>query len=130
MRAAHSLKGAARIVAVDAGVAIAHVMESCFVAAQSGGIVLRQPQIDALLRAVDLLRRIAQTPESRLGEWSAVGLVEVTACVTALNRVLEGADIPVPGSQARLKASRRALPPHRMRLPARPVRTHRAASCE
>jgi len=34
MRAAHSLKGAARIVGLDAAVRIAHVMEDCFVAAQ------------------------------------------------------------------------------------------------
>jgi HPt (histidine-containing phosphotransfer) domain-containing protein len=32
MRAAHSLKGAARIVGMDAGVSVAHVMEDCLVA--------------------------------------------------------------------------------------------------
>ena len=31
MRAAHSLKGAARIVGLDAAVRVAHVMEDCFV---------------------------------------------------------------------------------------------------
>ncbi|MBN3806952.1 hybrid sensor histidine kinase/response regulator, partial [Paraburkholderia sp. Ac-20336] len=36
MRAAHSLKGAARIVGVQAGVELAHAMEDCFVAAQEG----------------------------------------------------------------------------------------------
>ena len=33
MRAAHSLKGAARIVGLDVGVSVAHAMEDCFVAA-------------------------------------------------------------------------------------------------
>jgi two-component system sensor histidine kinase and response regulator WspE len=32
MRAAHSLKGAARIVGLNAGVGVAHAMEDCFVA--------------------------------------------------------------------------------------------------
>ena len=34
MRAAHSIKGAARVVGVDPAVSVAHVMEDCFVAAQ------------------------------------------------------------------------------------------------
>ena len=36
MRAAHSLKGAARIVGLDAAVRVAHAMEDCLVAAQKG----------------------------------------------------------------------------------------------
>lgn len=36
MRAAHSLKGAARIVDLSSGVGVAHAMEDCFVAAQNG----------------------------------------------------------------------------------------------
>jgi two-component system sensor histidine kinase and response regulator WspE len=36
MRAAHSLKGAARIVGLDAAVRVAHAMEDAFVAAQKG----------------------------------------------------------------------------------------------
>src|SRR5450755_3605353 len=63
MRAAHSLKGAARIVGLHAGVSVAHAMEDCFVAAQEGRIVLRQPQIDRLLRGVDLLARVGTAPE-------------------------------------------------------------------
>ncbi|QVM92552.1 hybrid sensor histidine kinase/response regulator [Pseudomonas entomophila] len=59
MRAAHSLKGAARIVGIDAGVSVAHVMEDCLVAAQEGRLVLRPEHIDALLQGTDLLMRIA-----------------------------------------------------------------------
>ncbi|MGF6723211.1 two-component system sensor histidine kinase and response regulator WspE [Paraburkholderia sp. GAS41] len=57
MRAAHSLKGAARIVGLQDGVDIAHVMEECFVAAQTGGLLLSAAHIDELLRGVDLLLR-------------------------------------------------------------------------
>src|ERR1700751_1806878 len=52
MRAAHSLKGAARVVGVGAGVRIASAMEDCFVAAQQGRIVLVQEDIDRLLGAI------------------------------------------------------------------------------
>ncbi|MFJ7143752.1 hybrid sensor histidine kinase/response regulator [Pseudomonas protegens] len=59
MRAAHSLKGAARIVGVDAGVSVAHVMEDCLVSAQEGRLYLQPEHIDALLQGTDLLMRIA-----------------------------------------------------------------------
>lgn len=59
MRAAHSLKGAARIVGVDAGVSVAHVMEDCLVSAQEGRLYLQPEHIDTLLRGTDLLMRIA-----------------------------------------------------------------------
>ena len=63
MRAAHSLKGAARIVGIDAGVGIAHVMEDCLVNAQNGQLRLTPDHIDALLKGTDLLLRVAK-PDS------------------------------------------------------------------
>ncbi|PCE33800.1 hybrid sensor histidine kinase/response regulator [Burkholderia ubonensis] len=58
MRAAHSLKGAARIVGVPQGVDIAGRMEECFVAAQGGAAALTAAHVDALLAGVDLLVRV------------------------------------------------------------------------
>ena len=57
MRAAHSLKGAARIIGLQDGVDIAHLMEECFVAAQTGALRLSTAHIDELLRGLDLLLR-------------------------------------------------------------------------
>ncbi|MDM8354696.1 hybrid sensor histidine kinase/response regulator [Pandoraea communis] len=62
MRAAHSLKGAARIVGIEAGVSLAHVLEDAFVAAQRGALVLDGAIIDRLLQGVDLLMRLAHPP--------------------------------------------------------------------
>jgi len=59
MRAAHSLKGAARIIDLDPAVRVAHAMEDAFVAAQKGEVVLGSSAIDRLLRGVDLLSRLA-----------------------------------------------------------------------
>lgn len=69
MRAAHSIKGAARIVEIEAAVKIAHVMEDCFVAAQAGNIHLGGNEIDILLEGVDLLLRISQLSEADLEPW-------------------------------------------------------------
>src|SRR5258708_1716072 len=88
MRAAHSLKGAARIVGLDAGVHITHAMEDCFVAAQQGDIVLDQEHIDELLRGVDLLQQMAATPEKDMERWGERKLADVTAFLDALNRAV------------------------------------------
>ncbi|AKJ98800.1 hybrid sensor histidine kinase/response regulator [Pseudomonas sp. MS646] len=82
MRAAHSLKGAARIVGVDAGVSVAHVMEDCLVSAQERRLVLTAEHIDALLQGTDLLTRIA-TPGND------VGAAEIEAYVSLMGRWLD-----------------------------------------
>ena len=82
MRAAHSLKGAARIVGVDAGVSVAHVMEDCLVSAQEGRLYLLPEHIDALLQGTDLLMRIA-TPGS-----AHVGPRDIEAYVDLMSRLL------------------------------------------
>lgn len=68
MRAAHSLKGAARIVHLTAAVDVAHAMEDCFVAAQQGRIILRPEEIEHLLRGADVLERISRAPTADAAE--------------------------------------------------------------
>ena len=60
MRAAHSLKGAARIVGLEPAVQVAHALEDCFVAAGKGTMTLRADHVDLLLSAVDFLSSIAR----------------------------------------------------------------------
>ncbi|MEO6209525.1 MAG: hybrid sensor histidine kinase/response regulator [Gemmatimonadaceae bacterium] len=67
MRAAHSLKGAARIVGHTGVAEIAHELEECFVAAQEGRLDIRANDIDVLLAAVDALTASARAdPEAAL----------------------------------------------------------------
>jgi two-component system sensor histidine kinase and response regulator WspE len=87
MRAAHSLKGAARVVGVPLGVTLAHVMEDCFVAAQEGRVVLDAGNIDMLLRGVDL---IVQIGEAREADAQTTLEREVDAFVEGLNARIEG----------------------------------------
>lgn len=77
MRAAHSLKGAARIVNITAGVRVAHAMEDCFVAAQKGVLKIEQRETDLLLRGVDLLSQIARTSEKEIISWEQAHSAEV-----------------------------------------------------
>ncbi|MBL6751292.1 MAG: hybrid sensor histidine kinase/response regulator [Nevskia sp.] len=98
MRAAHSIKGAARIVGVDAGVRVAHAMEDCFVAAQRGTVRLHRDRVDLLLRGVDLLGRIANTPETELGTWAANGRQQVDDLLGQLASALAAGDPPAPAA--------------------------------
>ncbi|MBP2870684.1 MULTISPECIES: hybrid sensor histidine kinase/response regulator [Pseudomonas] len=88
MRAAHSLKGAARIVGVDAGVSVSHVMEDCLVSAQESRLYLQPEHIDALLQGTDLLMRIA-TPGND------VGSADIEAYVALMERLLDPSQAPV-----------------------------------
>ena len=69
MRAAHSVKGAARIVGISAATRVAHAMEDCFVAAQEGRLLLRPQDIDLLLGATDLLAELARCSADGFGAW-------------------------------------------------------------
>jgi two-component system sensor histidine kinase and response regulator WspE len=69
MRAAHSIKGAARIVGLNRVVELAHVMEDCFVAAQSQTITLTPDDVDVLLQGVDLLQSVSQLSNQELPHW-------------------------------------------------------------
>lgn len=89
MRAAHSLKGAARIVGLDAAVRVAHVMEDCFVAAQAGSIALDSPdKIDVMLRAIDLLAQISQIPETEIENWLPVNRSQIETLETAILAII------------------------------------------
>ncbi|MEN3364900.1 MAG: two-component system, chemotaxis family, sensor histidine kinase and response regulator WspE, partial [Burkholderiales bacterium] len=90
MRAAHSLKGAARIIGLAAGVDVAHEMEECFVSAQQGKLVLGVGQIDALLRGSDLLHRIANPPTNDVGWADAEGRSEIDGFLDMLGASLHG----------------------------------------
>src|SRR5262249_42724626 len=71
MRAAHSIKGAARIVNIESAVKLAHVMEDAFVAAQEGRIRIRPVDVDVLLRGADLLGTLSQVGEADVAAWSS-----------------------------------------------------------
>ena len=73
MRAAHSLKGAARIVGLEPAVQVAHALEDVFVAAGKGNLRVRPEHADVLLAAIDFLGSIAAADDALAadGPWPA-----------------------------------------------------------
>ena len=92
MRAAHSLKGAARIVDLHPAVRIAHAMEDCLVEAREGRLRLQAADIDALLMGADLLQRVA-TPGAELGS-------EIDALVARLSNAPHAPHAPPAAAPA------------------------------
>lgn len=105
MRAAHSLKGAARIVGVEAGVQVAHAMEDCLVEAQEGRLQLSPAHIDALLFGSDLLLRIA-TPEA------LVAAEEIDALIARLTGQVDAPPLPPLAAPAGTAQAEGAEPQH------------------
>lgn len=101
MRAAHSLKGAARIVGVQVGVELAHEMEECFVAAQEGRALLDAAWIDELLRGVDIIARIGNDEDESSRD-------AVSTCVAALHARMAG--VPPHGAAMPSPAAADAAP--------------------
>ena len=73
MRAAHSLKGAARIVGLDPAVRVAHALEDVFVAAGKGVFRVQPRHADRLLAGIDFLGAIAKADDALQpdGPWPA-----------------------------------------------------------
>jgi two-component system sensor histidine kinase and response regulator WspE len=98
MRAAHSLKGAARIVGLQDGVDIAHLMEERFVAAQRGQLTLSASHIDELLRGVDLLLRVGEpnsTDSTTRAEVDAF-IAHLSSSSDASSDYVENAGLSIP----------------------------------
>jgi len=86
MRGAHSLKGAARVVGLNAAVRLTHAMEERFVAAQEGRAIT-QPEVDILLRSVDVLRGLTVISEDEAPAWSIEQEPAIAMLVTELTGV-------------------------------------------
>ncbi|MFO1418402.1 MAG: hybrid sensor histidine kinase/response regulator [Methylotetracoccus sp.] len=88
MRAAHSLKGAARVVGLDAVVTVAHAMEELLVAVQSGLATLSANRVDQLLRCIDWIRALSDVADAALPGW----LDQQGATADTLARELESGE--------------------------------------
>ena len=90
MRAAHSIKGAARVVGVDVAVGLAHVMEECLVRAQRGTVTLVPSTIDALLSGSDLLLQIAEAAGDGMAAWLEANQPRLEAMTRTFEDINEG----------------------------------------
>lgn len=76
MRAAHSIKGAARVVRLEPFIKLANLLEEYFVAAQKNELIVNEKDMDVLLGIVDFFpnSQAFQTPHYLLG-WHKKGKV-------------------------------------------------------
>jgi two-component system sensor histidine kinase and response regulator WspE len=85
MRAAHSIKGAARIVGLDAAVNLAHTLEDCFVAARNRTLQFNSNFIDALFSGVDELQSLSQVSDRDLPIWLTQHNAEVESIQSSIH---------------------------------------------
>ncbi len=130
MRAAHSIKGAARIVDIEPAVVLSHVMEDCFVAVGAGRTVLGAAEIDRLLRATDLLLGIGRGATD-VAAWARANGEEVAAVASALAAVARGETMPTSAAPVAISTTSAPTPtptPTPTRAPGGPEPTPIAAA--
>lgn len=124
MRAAHSLKGAARIVGLDPAVRVAHALEDCFVAAGVGTLRVGPEHVDALLEGIDFLSAIAAADDALApdGPWSRRADT-VVARLTSLGSTTAPAPALVPAAAPPplVPDTVVAVPGHAVAVPPDPV---------
>lgn len=69
LRAAHSIKGAARVVEVPEVTQFAHVIEDVLIAVKNNQITLDESSIDILLKAVDFLENLSHLQPALISAW-------------------------------------------------------------
>ncbi|MSR41823.1 MAG: hybrid sensor histidine kinase/response regulator [Phycisphaerales bacterium] len=104
MRAAHSIKGAAKVIGLDRAVDLAHAMEDALVAMQQGREIPTAERIDQLLRATDLLASLAAISESELAAWTAANTPVVAALAASLLQPIARGAVAAPTTQRSLSA--------------------------
>lgn len=90
MRAAHSLKGAARIVGIDPGVRLAHAMEDAFESARKGKLALDANHIDRLLAAGDYLAHLGKVDIAAMDAWLDAEAAAIAALIAELEAIGRG----------------------------------------
>lgn len=96
MRSSHSLKGAARMVGLDAAVRIAHLTEDIFVAAQQARISLDSNDMDLLLLCIDTLQHIAEATKSDYSSWENQHNADIDSLTNALSACLRQETYTLP----------------------------------
>ena len=105
MRAAHSIKGAARMIGIDAVVKLSHSMEDIFVAAQNKNLILNTKSIDQIFICNDILLEIESISVNEVSNWSNKNAPTIGKLINTLENILSGEDIEVfkPDSQIDIK---------------------------
>ncbi|EFB41957.1 hybrid sensor histidine kinase/response regulator [Parachlamydia acanthamoebae] len=100
MRAAHSIKGAARVVSLNGIVQLAHAMEDCFVAAKEKKMILSAWSIDILLEVVDFLSDLSKTSFANFSLKMVQQEQKITQLIKKVADLLHVEEIPLTSSES------------------------------
>ena len=100
MRAAHSIKGAARVIGLDIAVRLSHAMEDVLVAMQKGREAISPGRIDQLLKGSDLLASLARVSEDEVPQWTQRNEAAVDALAEELRAGPPAANAVTPAASA------------------------------
>lgn len=89
MRAAHSMKGAARMVGLDSAVNVAHIMEDIFVASQNSKLDITHEGMDILLTSTDMLAIMAKATSQDYSAWITENTSKLDELLNALKSILK-----------------------------------------
>jgi two-component system, chemotaxis family, sensor histidine kinase and response regulator WspE len=95
MRAAHSLKGAARIVNLQGAVRVAHALEDCLAAAKQRRLRLGQNETDLLLCGADLLLQLAKPSHATAADWELEHAENIQQLLGSLRSLLADTETSV-----------------------------------
>ena len=96
MRAAHSIKGAARMIGIEAVVKLSHSMEDVFVAAQNHKINLVKETIDHLFVCLDILKKLEDRSSIEVKSWSEENTESIQQYIRVLKLIQSGTNAPTP----------------------------------
>lgn len=87
MRAAHSIKGAARVVQLESVVRLAHTIEDFFVAISKKEVALTDEMIDLLFQAVDFLGKLSKVSDTTLYSWVNLEKNHINGLIDKINEL-------------------------------------------
>lgn len=87
MRAAHSLKGASRIVGLDEAVKVAHVMEDILELSKKGELKLNSKAIDLLLQGSDIFTQLATLNLDSIPAWLSDNKAKLEQCAKLISEI-------------------------------------------
>jgi two-component system sensor histidine kinase and response regulator WspE len=123
MRAAHSIKGAARIVGLSDAVTLAHAMEDVLSAAQHGKRTLTADAVDLLLKGNDFFAGLARLDIGELPAALARGTAEIESLSGQLRTFLAAPDQPVQKAAPQAQAEETRGKPLSAAVPPEPAAT-------
>jgi two-component system sensor histidine kinase and response regulator WspE len=115
MRAAHSIKGAARLVGLDPVVTLAHAMEDVLSAVQQGRRALTSEHIDMLLLGNDVFVRMSAVEAAAMPGWleaESTVIKEMAGAIRAISAVGPAAGPSMPAALETPAAAPQQPAPH------------------